>query len=71
MGRVTCSIWPQQDAEGRVWYSATLSRIYKDDNGWKRSYSFGKNDLPLVARLAALAMDWIYFQSQQPASAKG
>ncbi len=69
MGRITCSVWPHENDKGKTWYSISISRIYREDDGWKRSSSYSLNDLPLVSRLAALAMDWIYFQSASPEQA--
>lgn len=66
MGRITCSVWPQENDKGKKWYSVSISRIYRVNDQWKRSTSFSLNDLPLVARLAALAMDWIHFQAPRP-----
>lgn len=71
MGKITCSIWSHQGDDSRDWFSVTFSRLYKEDNSWKRSQSFGKIDLPLVARLASLAQDWIYAQSQSEESEEG
>lgn len=63
MGRITCSVWSQQNDQGKTWYSVSISRIYREDNSWKRSNSYGLNDLPLITRLSEMAMDWIYFQT--------
>lgn len=71
MGKITCSIWSHLDDDEREWFSVTFARIYKDGNSWKRSQSFGKLDLPLVARLSSLAQDWIYAQSQSVESEEG
>ena len=41
----------------------TLSRLYKDGDDWKDSTSFGRDDLPLLAKVADLAHTWIFEQS--------
>ena len=41
-----------------------FERLYKDGDEWKRTDSFGRDDLPLVAKVADLAHLWIH-QSQQ------
>jgi hypothetical protein len=38
----------------------TFSRLYKVGNQWKRSDSFGRDDLPLLAKVADRARTWIY-----------
>ena len=35
-------------------------RIYKDGETWKTSESFGREDLPLVAKVADMAHTWLY-----------
>ena len=62
LGRITAAIWLNEGSNG-AFYNVTISRIYKDGNDWKRSDSFGRDDLPLVAKVADLAHTWIY---QQP-----
>jgi hypothetical protein len=59
MGRVRAAVW-QNEAEGRVFHNITFSRLYKEDDQWKDSGSFGRDDLPLVAKLADLAHTWLY-----------
>jgi hypothetical protein len=71
MGSVRAAIWQNALENGRVMYSVTFSRLYKEDGSWRDSTSFGRTELPLVARAAEMALDWIYSQpsgeSQQPA----
>jgi hypothetical protein len=61
-GSVRAAIWQNALEDGRVMYNVTFSRLYKEDGEWKDSASFGRNELPLVARVADLALDWIYAQ---------
>ena len=46
----------------------TLSRLYRDDDQWKDSSSFGRDDLPLVSKVADQVHTWIY---QQHANGEG
>jgi hypothetical protein len=49
-------------------YNVQISRLYKDQHDkWKDSTSFSREDLPLVAKVADLAMVWIY---ENPAAAE-
>ena len=65
LGRIRAAIWLNETENGPR-YNAQISRLYKDKNDkWKDSSSFGSEDLPLVAKVAELAMVWIY---ENPAS---
>lgn len=59
LGRVRAAIWENQTANG-VRHNVALTRIYKDGDKWKDSASFGRDDLPLVAKVADLAHTWIF-----------
>ena len=37
----------------------TLTRLYKDGEQWKYSDSFGRDDLPLIEKVADEAFRWI------------
>lgn len=58
IGAVKAVIWANQTESG-VFYNVNLSRLYKDGDDWKTSDSFRRDDLPLVAKLADKAFDWI------------
>ena len=60
MGRIRASIWENETANGRM-FNVTFSRLYKDDNdAWANSGSFGRDDLPLLAKVADQAHTWIF-----------
>jgi hypothetical protein len=59
LGRIKAAVWAN-DTENGVRHSVTLSRIYKDGNEWKSTDSFGREDLPLVCKVADQAHSWIY-----------
>ena len=58
LGRVKAAVWANHGESG-VWYSVVFSRIYKDGDSWKRSESFSRDDLPLVAKVADRVHTWI------------
>jgi len=58
IGAVKAVIWANQTESG-VFYNVNLSRLYKDGDDWKSTDSFRRDDLPLVAKLADKAFDWI------------
>jgi hypothetical protein len=59
LGRVRAAIWENESPNGTR-HNVTLSRLYKDGDDWKDSTSFGRDDLPLVAKVADLAHSWIF-----------
>ena len=60
LGRIRATVWANE-YEGVVRHNVTLSRLYKEDGGqWKDSTSFGRDDLPLVAKVADMVHTWIY-----------
>lgn len=62
LGRVKATIWENRTEQGTR-HNVTVSRLYKDGDQWKQSASFGREDLPLVAKVADLAHTWIYEQT--------
>jgi hypothetical protein len=59
LGSVKAAIWANPTANGTR-HSITFNRIYKDGDVWKRTESFGREDLPLVEKVADMAHRWIY-----------
>jgi len=59
LGRIKAAIWENETEKGTR-HNVTLSRIYKDGEEWKDSNSFGRDDLPLIAKVADQAHDWIF-----------
>ena len=59
VGRVRAAIW-ENDTQNGPRHNVTLSRLYKDGDEWKDSQSFGRDDLPLVAKVSDLAHSWIF-----------
>ena len=65
LGRIKAAIWRNDTANGSL-YNVTIARLYKDGNQWKDATSFGRDDLPLVAKVADLVHTWIFNQAQEP-----
>ncbi len=70
LGKVKAAIW-RNDTESGVRFSVTISRIYKTDNGWETSLSFGRDELPLVGKVADMAHTWIYQQNEKGEAQSG
>jgi len=70
MGRIRAAIWQNQTDTG-VRHNVTITRLYKDGDDWKDTTSFGRDDLPLVAKVCDLAHSWIYSQSSGNTNGNG
>lgn len=68
MGRIKAAIWENESDNG-TFYNVAISRLYKDGNDWKDSTSFGREDLPLVGKVADTAHTWIYEHGNGPSDA--
>lgn len=63
LGRVRAAIWENETRNGSM-HNVTLTRLYKDDDDkWADSTSFGRDDLPLLAKVADQAHSWIFAQN--------
>jgi hypothetical protein len=61
LGNVKAAVWANKTGEGKTFHNVTFSRGYKDEKGeWHDSDSFGRDDLPLVAKVADQAHTWIF-----------
>ena len=63
IGAIKAAIW-ENETVGGTRYNVTLSRLYKDGAGWKRTESFGRDDLLVVAKVADQVHTWIIGQCQ-------
>lgn len=70
LGRIKAAIW-ENDTQNGTRHNVTVSRLYKDGDAWKDSNSFGRDDLPLVAKVADLAHTWIFSHGAEPAANDG
>jgi hypothetical protein len=64
IGKIKAAIW-ENETENGIRYNVTFSRLYKDGDGWKRSESFGRDDLLLLSKLADQVHSVLY-QSLEP-----
>ena len=62
LAQIRASIWANQGQREDVWYSVSISRVYRDGDTWKDTASFGRDDLPLVVKAAEMAYAWIWSQ---------
>ena len=62
LGRVKAAIWLNETSSGAR-HNVTFQRIYRDSDEWKSTDSFGRDDLPLVAKVADMAHSWVFQQN--------
>ena len=67
IGRIKATIWANQTTDDRTFHSVVLCRIYKDkdDDQWKSTDSFGRDDLLVLAKVADQAHSWIHNLGQE------
>lgn len=64
LGKIKAAIWANETEVG-LRHNVTFSRLYKEGDEWRNSSSFGREDLPLLQKVADLAHTWIYTQPQE------
>ena len=64
MGLVKACIW-RQDTRSGLRHHVTICRLFKNGDIWQESTRFGRDDLPLAAKVMELAHEWIFFHSQE------
>ncbi len=65
LGRIKAAIWENQLQNGGSVFNVTIARLWRDGTQWRDSTSFGRDDLPLVAKVADRVHSWIFEQSQE------
>jgi hypothetical protein len=50
----------ENNTETGIRHNVTITRLYKEGNDWKDSTSFGRDDLPLLAKVTDLAHTRIF-----------
>jgi hypothetical protein len=64
LGRIKAAIWANQTEAG-VRHNVTFSRLYKEGDEWRNSTSFGRDDLPILQKVADWAHTWIFQQNHE------
>ena len=64
LGKVKAAIWKNEtDAGSR--FSVSIVRLFKTGEVWDSSTSFGRDELPLVSKVADMAHTWVYQHSER------
>lgn len=58
-GLIKASIWLNRTKSGER-HNITVARIYRNGDVWKESAHFGRDDLPVLAKVVDRAHTWIY-----------
>lgn len=69
-GRIRAAIW-QNETDNGLRHNVTITRLYKDGDEWKDSTSFGRDDLPLVAKVCDQAHSWIFEHGSEKSNGNG
>jgi len=64
LGRIKAAIWENETQNGPR-HNVTVTRLYRDGDVWRDSTSFGRDDLPLVAKVCDQAHSWIFERTRQ------
>ena len=63
LGSVKAAIWAN-DTDSGTRYNVKVARLYRDGESWNSTDSFGRDDLPLLAKVVDLAHTWIFVEAQ-------
>ena len=59
LGRIKAAIW-ENESDNKKFFNVTFARTYRDEAQFHDTDSFGRDDLPLVAKLADQAHTFIF-----------
>ena len=59
VGSIKAAIW-ENPTESGARHNVTFERLYKSDDEWKQTQSFGRDDLLVLAKVADQAHTWIF-----------
>jgi hypothetical protein len=68
LGTMKATIWANETQSG-IRHNVNVARLYKDGDDWKSSDSFGRDDLPVVAKVADMAHTWIFQEGRSASEA--
>jgi hypothetical protein len=65
LGRIKAAIW-QNETDNIIRYNVTFGRLFKDGESWRQTESFGRDDLPVLAKVCDQAHTFIFHKQQEP-----
>lgn len=60
-GLIKCEIFLRHTRVGDR-FNIMISRLFRNGDAWSESKQFGRDDLPLVSKVADLAHTWVFMQ---------
>ncbi len=63
LGPIRASVWQEMSSDG-LRHTVTVARVEADDDHFRLSSRFERDDLPLVAEVMDLAHLWIFEQAE-------
>ena len=67
IGMIRAAVWANPTEQG-VRHSVTFERRYRDGEVWKSTHSYGRDDLPALAKVADEAHIWISITASHSAT---
>lgn len=64
IGAIKAAIW-RNDTSNGVRYNTTFSRLYREEDQWRSTDSFGRDDLLVLGKVADAVHTWIFQQTQE------
>lgn len=61
---IKAAVW-RNETEAGVRHNVTFTRLYRDNDKWETSASFGRDDLLLLAKVADQTHSWLVAQGQE------
>ncbi len=71
IGNIRAAIWANGKEPDQTWFNVTVTRSYKDDDGWKDSTTFRRDDLPVAAMAMQMCFTWIWERQAASGSREG
>ncbi len=63
-GLIKCETHLRQTSAGDR-FNVFITRLFRNGEAWSESKQFGREDLPIVSKVADLAHTWIFSDSQE------
>ncbi len=67
---IKASVWENQSKNNGSWLSVTITRTYREDEEFKDTTSFRRDDLLFVAKACDLAFSWCLRKAEAKKEAK-
>ena len=65
LGKIRATIWANETEDQDVWFNATISRLYKNGEGWRETNTLRRDDLPVAMKAMDMAYSWMWRKQVQ------